>query len=623
MERTLAAIMAGDVVGYSRLMADDEAGTYDRLRAGVGEVVLPSVAAHGGRVFKTTGDGFLAVFGSAGEAVDAAVAIQDGFAGRALPLRIGLNLGDVIQDAGDVFGDGVNTAARIEAMAEPGGVCASAAVVRAVGRRPDLHFVRLGQRRGKNLPEPIEVHALRRGPPRRAAPTWRIAVAAGLALALVAGGALWWQRAPLIAELHERLPGAPGALAANPDSRPAVAVLPFDNLGGDPAQDYFSDGLSEDIITELARNRELMVIARNSTFAFKDRPTDIREVGAALGARYVVEGSARRAGDQLRVVAQLIDAESGVHLWSQRYDRTVADVFAVQTDVTRQIVASLVSYVRDTEAAATAGRPTGSLMAYELVLRGRARYQRDKDDPAARQEARELFARAVALDPGYAAAHANLGLLDIAGHMRGDGGGDLVAGIARAREAIRLAPDLPVAYQVLSFGLAESGDYRAGLQAAERAVELNPSDPDSLMTLAKAQLRFGSYADAVANAALARRLHPMAPDHYPYIHGQALYAVGQAAAAREVMAGCLLDAPREPDCLRVEAVALVGLDRIAEARATMARLLDADPAFSLAAERRLRRFGEAPQMERYLRDLDRAGAPRGLDQVAMPRARAA
>lgn len=229
----------------------------------------------------------------------------------------------------------------------------------------------------------------------------------------------------------------------------------------------------------------------------------------------------------------------------------------------------------------------------------------------------------MALDPGYAAPHANLGLLEIAGHMRGEGGGGLAVGIAQAREAIRLAPDLPLAYQLLSFGLAESGDYRAGLQAAEPAVELNPSDPDSLMTLAKAQLRFGSYADAVANAALARRLHPMAPDYYPYIHGQALYAVGQPAAAREVMAGCLLDAPREPDCLRVEAVALVGLDRIAEARATMARLLAADPAFSLAAERRLRRFGEAPQMERYLRDLDRAGAPRGLDQVAMPPARAA
>ena len=618
MERRLAAIMAGDVVGYSRLMADDESGTYDRLRAGVVEVVMPSVEAHGGRVFKTTGDGFLAVFGSAGEALNAAVAIQDGFAGRPLKLRIGLNLGDVIQEDGDVFGDGVNTASRIEAMAEPGGVYASAAVVRAIGKRPDLHFTRLGHRRGKNLPDPIEVHALRRGPARRAWSARWGAMAAGLAL-LAGGGAVWWHGEPLLAAVREHVPGLQGTFATNVDSRPSVAVLPFDNLSGDPSQGYFSDGLSEDIITELARNRELMVIARNSTFAFKDRPTDIREVGAKLGARYVVEGSTRRAGDLLRVVAQLIDAETGVHLWSQSYDRRIEDVFAVQTDVTRQIVASLVSYVRDSESAA-AGRPTDSLQAYELVLQGRARYQRDKTDPAAAREAGDLFARAIEIDPSYAAAHAQLGLIDIVEHMNGvadgSGGGDLAAGLAQAREAIRLEPDLAQAYQVLSYGLAESGDYQGGLQAAERAVELNPSDPDSLMALAKAQVRFGSYDEAVANAALARRLHPMAPGYYPYVHGQALYAADRAEEAQEVVAGCLLDAPREPNCLRIEAVSLVRLDRTAEARSVMTRLTELDPTFSVAVERRLRRFGDSPLMARYLADLAAAGAPAGLGQAA-------
>ena len=628
MERRLAAIMAGDVVGYSRLMADDEAGTYDRLRAGVDEVVVPSVEAHGGRVFKTTGDGFLAVFGSAGEALDAAVAIQDGFAGRPLQLRIGLNLGDVIQEGGDVFGDGVNVAARLEAMAEPGGVYASVAVVRSIGKRPDLHFARLGHRRGKNLPDPIEVHALRRGPAGRAWLGRGRAMAAAAAVALVvAGAAAWRWGEPLVDAVAQHLPMLERAIAANADNRPSVAVLPFDNLSGDPGQGYFSDGLSEDIITELARNRELMVIARNSTFAFKDRPTDIREVGAKLGARYVVEGSTRRAGDQLRVVAQLIDASTGVHLWSQSYDRRVEDVFAVQTDVTRQIVASLVSYVRDSESAAAAGRPTDSLQAYELVLQGRARYQRDKTDPAAVGEARLLFARAVALDPGYAAAHAQLGLMDIVEHMNGvareEGGGDLAAGLAQAREAIRLESDLALAYQVLSYGLAESGDYQGGLQAAERAVELNPSDPDSLMALAKAQVRFGSYDEAVANAALARRLHPMAPGYYPYVHGQALYAAGREEEAQEVMAECLLDAPREANCLRIEAVALVRLDRVADAREVMGRLTELDPGFSVAVERRLRRFGDSPLMERYLADLAAAGAPRGLDQVAIPRAGAA
>ena len=627
MERRLAAIMAGDVVGYSRLMADDEAGTYDRLRAGVDEVVVPSVEAHGGRVFKTTGDGFLAVFGSAGEALDAAVAIQDGFAGRPLQLRIGLNLGDVIQEGGDVFGDGVNVAARLEAMAEPGGVYASVAVVRSIGKRPDLHFARLGHRRGKNLPDPIEVHALRRGPAGRAWLGRGRAMAAAAALALViVGAAAWRWGAPLVDAVAQHLPMLERAIAANADNRPSVAVLPFDNLSGDPGQGYFSDGLSEDIITELARNRELMVIARNSTFAFKDRPTDIREVGAKLGARYVVEGSTRRAGDQLRVVAQLIDASTGSSLVAELRPAGRGRVRGAdrRDPPDRGVPGLLCARFGIGGGGRAADR---FLQAYELVLQGRARYQRDKADPAAAEEARLLFARAVALDPGYAAAHAQLGLMDIVEYMNGvareEGGGDLAAGLAQAREAIRLESDLALAYQVLSYGLAESGDYQGGLQAAERAVELNPSDPDSLMALAKAQVRFGSYDEAVANAALARRLHPMAPSYYPYVHGQALYAAGREEEAQEVMAECLLDTPREANCLRIEAVALVRLDRVADAREVMARLTELDPGFSVAVERRLRRFGVSLLMERYLADLAAAGAPRGLDQVAMPRASAA
>jgi adenylate cyclase len=627
MERRLAAIMAGDVVGYSRLMAADEAGTYDHLRAALDDTVLPTVERHGGRVFKTTGDGFLAAFASATDALSAAVAIQAGFAGRPLQLRLGLNLGDVIQEDGDVFGDGVNVAARLEAMAEPGGICASAAVVRGAGRRPDLRFRRQGLRRGKNLPDPIEVYAVEPAASGRRLPVRRIgALAAGVA-ALAVALAAWRYGEPLNAVVADWLPTSGAAVAEDFGNRPAVAVLPFDNLGGDPAQDWFSDGLTEDIITELARNPELMVIARNSTFAFKDRPTDVREIGARLGARYVVEGSSRRAGDQLRVVAQLIDAGSGAHLWSRSYDRRLADVFAVQTEVTREIVASLVSYVQQSESAAVAQRPTESLQAYELVLQGRQRLQEKSADDAAAHEAQALFGRAVALDPDYAAARANLGLALIVEHL-GEAGGDkpgteLEEGLLQAREAVRLAPDLPLAFQVLSYGLSASGDYAGGMRAAERAVELNPSDPDSLMALAKAQVRFGAYEDAVQNAALARRLHPMAPDYYPYVHAQALYAAGQLDDARSVLEDCLLAAPSEPNCLRIAAAALARLDRAADAKAAMQRLLAAEPTFSLTVERRLRRFGDSPVMERYLADLALAGAPPGAGQAARPTVRAA
>jgi adenylate cyclase len=622
MERKLAVIMAGDVVGYSRLMAEDEAGTYDRLRAGVAEVVVPSVEGHGGRVFKTTGDGFLAIFASAGEALSAAAAIQDGFLDRPLSLRLGLNLGDVIQENGDVFGDGVNVAARLEAMADPGRIYASAAVVRGAGKRPDLHFVPLGRRRGKNLPDPIEVYAVERGAAPRSRPLRLIAAVAAVVFVVAAAAAGWRYAQPITATVAGWLPASGITVAEVADNRPAVAVLPLDNLSSDPAQDWFSDGLTEDIITELARNRELMVIARNSTFAFKDRPTDIRAIGQALGARYVVEGSTRRAGDQLRVVAQLIDARTGAHLWSRSYDRRVEDVFAVQTDLTRQIVASLVSYVRESESAAVAERPTESLQAYELVLQGRERFQQKALDGQAVREAQALFARAVALDPGYAAARANLGLTFIVDHINDlTGTADaraLEEGLAQAREALRQEPDLPLAYQVLSYGLAEAGDYVGGMAAAERAVELNPNDPDSLMSLAKAQVRFGAYDDAVANAALARRLHPMAPDYYPYVHAQALYAAGRLDEAQSVLGDCLLKAPEERNCLRMEVAALVRLDRGSEARAVMARLVGLDPTFSLAVERRLRRFGDSPVMERYLTDLAAAGAPPGMGQAALP-----
>lgn len=610
MDRRLAAILAGDIVGYSRLMAEDEAATYSNLRAVLDEIVAPAVELHAGRIFKTTGDGFLAAFSSVNEALAAAVLIQDGFAARPLKLRIGLNLGDVMEENGDIFGDGVNIAARLEAMAEPGGIYVSAAVVRSAGKKCDLRFDRIGRRRAKNMPEPMEVYAVRRGSAGRGWRARQPALAAGASLlAAAAAVGIWTFDGAWLAGISDHLLADDQVIAAPTETRPAVAVLPFDNLSGNPAQDYFTDGLTEDIITDLARNGELLVIARNSTFAFKDRPTDVRAIGAELGARYVVEGSARRAGDRLRVAAQLIDATTGAHLWSRSYDRRVEDVFGVQADLTAQIVASLVSYVRESESEAVAARPTGNLRAYDLVLQGRDRYQHGRSDRRALLEARALYTRALELDPDYAAAHAHLGLTYIVDHINGVTGADLEEGLAEARQAIRLEPDLALGYQILSHGLTASGDYEAGMRAGERAVELNPSDPDSLMSLAKAQVRFGAYADAVANAGRARRLHPMAPEYYPYVHGQALYAADRQAEAEEMLADCLLRAPRERNCLKIRAAVLVRLGRLEEAQGVMAQLVSLEPAFSLSAERATRRFGDSPLMERYLLELATAGAP--------------
>ncbi|WP_222184312.1 adenylate/guanylate cyclase domain-containing protein [Geminicoccus harenae] len=625
MQRKLAAIIAGDVVGYSRLMAEDEAQTYSELRAALREIVEPAVQRHGGRTFKYTGDGFLTAFGSVNAALEAAIDIQRGFGTCPLDLRLGLNLGDVIEEDGDIFGDGVNVANRLQAMAEPGTIYASASVVRSADKEHVARFRRIGRRQAKNIPEAIEVYAMhpdkaapnglaRLLPARRLSwsrprPTVLASICAGILVTGFIAAGSWTERAAA--------PPAAGSTSGSlrataADSRPTVAVLPFDDLSAEPSQTYFADGLTEDVIANLARNRELMVIARNSTFALGDQPADIREIGERLGAQYVVEGSARRAGDQLRVVAQLIDARSGTHLWSHSYDQRIEDVFAVQADLTARIVSSLVSYVRQSEAAAAVARPTADLRAYDLVLRARGHHKHGGADRAALLEARDLYGRAVELDPRYATARAYLGLTYISeqfGWPTADAAELVARGLAEAREAIRLEPDLPLAYQVLSFGLAASGEYEGSMRAAQRAVELNGSDPDSLMALAKAQLRFGAYDEAVENAERARRLHPLAPEYYAYIHGQALYAAGRLEEADEVLAECTLRAPQDPDCLKIRAAVLVGLERPDEARAAMTELLRREPDFSLAGEEVGRRFGNSPLMRRFLSDLSRAEAP--------------
>lgn len=625
MERKLAAIVAGDIVGYSRSMAEDEAGTYAALRAAFDDVIQPALQRHGGRTFKNTGDGFLAAFPSVNEALDSAIEIQAGFADHPLSLRIGVNLGDVIESDGDMFGDGVNVAARLEAMADPGSIFVSAAVVRSADRNRHEHFARVGRRRAKNFTQAIDVYTVRakgqsplarwlpRPGGRRSIRAYAAtaAVVALAAVAIVDGAGLTTITNSALANAARLWRGE------SIDSRPAVAVLPFDNMSGDVSENYFVDGLTEDIIAELARNPELQVIARNSTFALRGQAADLRELGDRLGAAYIVEGSARRADDQLRVVAQLIDTRSGAHLWSRSYDRRVDDIFAVQTDLTTEIVSHLVSYVRQSEVAEAAKRPTENLQAYDLVLQARSRYKHGSADGEALLASRALFQRALELDPSYATARAHLGMTYIVDAVQGLTGratkADIETGLSEARQAIRLDPNLALGYQVLSFGLSGNADYEGAMQAAHRAVELNPNDPDSLMALAKAQVRFGDYTDAVANAERARRLHPLAPEYYTYVHGQALYAAGRAEDADRVLRDCLMRAPQEASCLLIRAALLADRGELEQAQTTMAQLRAADPKFSLAAEREYRRFGNSPLMERFLAALARARAPESAD----------
>ena len=372
VQRRLAAILAADVVGYAADGRRTRREPWPRSGSIRAEVIEPKVAEHQGRLFKTMGDGFLVEFPSVVNAVACAAAIQTAMAARnadqpedrQLQLRIGVHLGDVISEGGDVYGDGVNVAARIEGLAPPGGVAVSAMVHDNVGSRLDLAFEDMGEQQLKNIAKP----------------------AAGLS-----------SRRPR----HE--PAAPAAVAER--TKPSIAVLPFTNMSGDAEQEYFSDGITEDIITELSRFRNLFVIARNSSFTYKGRAVDVKKVGRELGVAYVLEGSVRRAGNRVRITAQLIDAETGNHVWADRFDRELADVFAVQDEITRSIVGMLTRGLEDDALERAKRKPPESVVAYEHWLRGNRLLWTDGQNNL---EARRHFESAAKIDPTYSRAHSGL-----------------------------------------------------------------------------------------------------------------------------------------------------------------------------------------------------------------------
>src|ERR1700735_764878 len=380
VQRRLAAVLAADVVGYSRLMEVDEAGTLARLKTVRLELIDPAIANCKGRIIKTTGDGILVEFQSVTEALRCAVDFQERMArrnrdmpaARTLLYRIGINLGDVIVEEDDIFGDGVNLAARLEAMAEAGGICISAAVRDQVGDRLSVGYEDLGEQHVKNIARPIRVYKV------------------------------------LLNEKTTQTPanGAAPAHAASPVSarKPSIAVLPFVNMSGDAEQEFFADGLTEDIITELSRFRDILVISRNAVFVHKGKPVKAQQIAREFGVDYVVEGSVRKAADRVRVTVQLIDGETETHVWAERYDRKLEDIFAIQDEVTSSICATLFGRVEAARHDRVARRPTENMAAYEWVLTGKVLHH--WSNPESNAQAIRMLARAIELDPNYAHAHA-------------------------------------------------------------------------------------------------------------------------------------------------------------------------------------------------------------------------
>ena len=551
--RRLAAILSADMVGYSRLMETDEPGTLARLRTHRLEVVDPAIAKHRGRIVKTTGDGMLVEFNSVIDAVQTAVEIQrrmsrrnsDVVPDRRIEFRIGINLGDVIVQEDDIFGDGVNVAARLEEIAEPGGICVSYAVRDQLGLRMDVQFEDLGEQAMKNIARPIRAYRVR----------WDEGAAPAPATA------------------------APGKTPKG--ERPSIVVLPLANLSGDGDQELFSDGLSEDIITELSRFRELFVISRSSSFVFKGKAVNLRDVARELGVQFVLEGSVRRAGNRVRVSVQLIDAELDRHVWAERFDRELEDVFAIQDEVAGSIVATLAGRVEAASRERSKNKPTDNMAAYECVLAGKTLHHRRS--PEANIEALRLLDRAIQLDPGYAHAHAWKACVLGQSWMNGwatDRDGVWRQVVAELEVALGLDDNDSDVHRILAAVNLVRGDHDQATYHQNRALQLNPNDDLIVVQQGEILTWQGRAEEGIGWVQKAMRLNPYHPERFWSHLARAYFVARRYGEAVEALQHIAAPDPAQQALL---AAAHAQLENEDAARGIVAKLLERDPGFGISA----------------------------------------
>lgn len=574
MERRLAAILAADVVGYSRLMGEDEEGTLVRLQALQSTVLVPSIAEHRGRMVKTTGDGFLAEFASALDAVDCAVALQRTLveqegghaADQRLDLRIGINVGDVIFEGDDIFGDGVNIAARLESIARRGGICISRTVYDHIGNKTDHGFRHDGEHNLKNIARPIEV--------------WR------------------WGGTPTGPALEP----AEASL-----TKPSVAVLPFANMSGDAEQEFFADGIAEDLITSLSKLSQLMVIARNSSFSYKGRSIKVQEIARDLGVRYLVEGSVRKSGSRVRVTAQLIDCTDGSHLWAERYDRDLTDIFEVQDEVTHEIVTSLSVKLTPRDAKRLKSVETDNVAAYELFLRGREFVL--KHHAEGNRQARESLEASREIDPQFAPTAAFLSfshVMDYINEWADDPGSALAAGHRIAHEAVALDPAYPWARVALGTSYLWMRQHEQAIAEYQEAIILDPNFADAYMALGWAHHFTGKSEETIR---LIRRGFLLDPNYSPMrLHwlAQAEYQLGHYKEAIELLKQRLVRQPHS-DISRALLAATYGQSGQAEAaQGEWAEMQRSNPEFSVEQRRRIMPYKNPADFDRFVEGLEKA-----------------
>ena len=537
-KRKLTAILSADVVGYSRLMDDDEEATVRVLYA-YRDLMKALIKQHRGRVVDTTGDNLLAEFTSVVDALNCSVKVQKELAERnadlsperRLEFRIGVNVGDVIEDNDRIFGDGVNIAARVEGLAETGGICITGRTYDQVKNKLEYGYQYLGKHRVKNIQEPVRVYKVLTEPDsagkvvgeKRKTRRW-IVLGTIIVLLLGVGGLAGWY---FYFKQYRRIdPASLDRAAYTLPDKPSIAVLPFDNLSGDPDQEYFSDGIADDLITDLSKISGLFVIARNSAFAYKGKPVKIRQIAEELGVRYVLEGSVRKEENRVRINAQLIDAKTGGHLWAERYDRRYKDIFELQNEVLGKIVSALTVKLTGAEQIQLALRPTNNLEAYDYYLRA----ERDvySEDYSLLSVAMSLYEKAIALDPNFAEAHAGYAraAVDV---WRLAFDNLLIGPVARKRayeaaaKALELDSNLPRAYSVLGVLQVMDSRYDEAIESANKAITLGPNDADAYVNLALVLMFSGRPAEALAAVETALRLNPRpSPGVYGY-YGAVLF----------------------------------------------------------------------------------------------------
>ena len=619
VRRRLAAILAADVAGYSRLVGDDEEGTLASLAAHRARLVDPRIAEYGGRIANTAGDSILAEFPSVVEALRCAIDIQSGMLERnadtaeerRIEFRIGLNLGDVIERDGDLLGDGVNVAARLEALAEPGGTTLSRAARDQVRDRLPVVLDDMGEVEVKNIQRLVRVFRLARDNEQKAViettkSSSHIRARAALVFTIVlAGGVLlWWEPWAI-----QEAPMRPERIAHPIPDKPSIAVLPFSNLSGDPEQEYFADGFADDLITNLAQSSDLFVAARNSSFTYKGKAVKVREVAEELGVRYVLEGSIRRLGVNIRITAQLIDVSTGAHVWAKRYDEPADKLFDVQDEVAREIAGTLLANINLVDLARSKQKRPSELSAHDYVLQARARYA--LRSRATTMEARELAEKAIAADPEYAPGYAILGdTYNSAYILQLEGAEALDHAYTAARNAVELDPQLSEAHELLGRVLLRRGQHDEAIASLERSIDLNPNRSDNYASLADTLTFANRAGEAIDLLQKAMRLDPFYSPRYDMYLGRAYYFVGRYGESITELKNCAIRAPKFRPCYMYLAPAYAEAGNHVDARQAVDALLKLSPEFSISSSVE----GHLPfvpaALEFYVDGLRKAGVPK-------------